>query len=81
MSDINHAPELADILADLPRFTNAIQHLAQRLGLELPLLEVDHIALRCHQNATAERWKQGLLRCATLFSQRRLPGDLSPCLN
>ncbi|AUX72949.1 VOC family protein [Erwinia pyrifoliae] len=74
MSDIKHVPELADILADLPRFTNAIHHLAQRLGLDLLPLEVDHIALRCHQNATAERWQQGLLRCATLFSQKDIAG-------
>ncbi|CCG87523.1 VOC family protein [Erwinia piriflorinigrans] len=74
MSDMKNVQELADLVADLPRFTESIHHLAQRLALDLPPLEVDHIALRCHQYATAERWKQGLLRCGTLFSQKEIAG-------
>ncbi|WP_042958835.1 VOC family protein [Erwinia tasmaniensis] len=74
MSEMKNVEELADLAADLPRFTQLLTHLAQRLALDLLPLEVDHIALRCHQNATAERWKQGLLRCATLFSQKEIAG-------
>ncbi|PMC22351.1 metalloprotein, partial [Klebsiella aerogenes] len=45
--------ELNDISADLPRFSDALQALAERLGLELAPLDADHISLRCHQNTTA----------------------------
>lgn len=67
-------PELNDLANDLPRFLQSLYHLAQRLGLELDALEVDHIAVRCHQNTTAERWKQGLLRIGELFSEKEIAG-------
>ena len=51
--------ELQDIVADLPRFTEALTGLAARLGLDIAPLEADHISLRCHQNTTAERWRKG----------------------
>lgn len=74
MLSINSAEELSDLTNDLPRFVQDLQHLAQRLGLDLDLLEVDHIAVRCHQNATAARWKQGFLRCGSLFSEKEIAG-------
>ena len=61
--------ELQDIAADLPRFTGALTGLATRLGLDITPLTADHISLRCHQNATAERWRKGLLKCGTLLSE------------
>lgn len=66
--------ELKDIAADLPRFTDALTGLATRLGLDITPLTADHISLRCHQNATAERWRKGLLQCGTLLSENIING-------
>ncbi|NIG76707.1 VOC family protein [Klebsiella sp. Ap-873] len=66
--------ELHDISADLPRFTKALTELATRLGLEIAPLDADHISLRCHQNATAERWRAGLEKCGTLLSENIING-------
>ena len=74
MSEISQQAELQDLHTDLVRFEEALSHLAQRLGLDLNALKADHIAVRCHQNTTAERWKQGLLRCGTLFSEKQIAG-------
>ncbi|MEN5015218.1 VOC family protein [Erwinia sp. Eh17-17] len=74
MSGIKNAEELSDLVNDLPRFLHSLNQLAQRLDLALDDLEVDHIAVRCHQNTTAERWKQGLLRCGSLFSEKIIAG-------
>ena len=59
MANWHSIDELHDISADLPRFTQAFTELATRLGLDIAPLEADHISLRCHQNATAERWRRG----------------------
>lgn len=67
-------PELDDLQNDLPRFETALQDLALRLGLALTGLEADHIAVRCNQNTTAERWKRGLLQIGTLFSEAMING-------
>lgn len=74
MSDFHQQAELQDLCADLPRFVHSLNQLAQRLALDLHSLEADHIAVRCHQNTTAERWKQGLLRCGDLFSEKHIAG-------
>lgn len=66
--------QLQDLRDDLPRFTQALQVLASRLGLDIAPLEADHISLRCHQNATAERWRQGLELCGTLLSENIING-------
>ncbi|WP_313110317.1 VOC family protein [Atlantibacter sp.] len=66
--------ELQDIAADLPRFTDALTGLATRLGLDITPLTADHISLRCHQNATAERWRKGLLQSGTLLSENIING-------
>lgn len=63
MANWHTIDELHDISADLLRFTQAFTELATRLGLDIAPLEADHISLRCHQNATAERW-----RCVALSS-------------
>lgn len=67
-------PELEDLHRDLARFESALQKLAQRLGLSLADLEADHIAVRCHQITTAERWKRGLAQIGTLFSEAMING-------
>lgn len=66
--------ELNDLVNDLPRFERALYDLADRLGLALAQLEVDHIAVRCHQNTTAERWKKGFLQHGVLFSEKEING-------
>lgn len=66
--------ELNDLKQDLLRFEPALQHFASRLGLELAKHKVDHVAVRCHQNATAERWKAGLLQIAQPFSEAMING-------
>lgn len=66
--------ELDDLRLDLPRFEQALQQFAARLQLDLSSFTADHISLRCHQNATAERWRQGLMQCGTLLSESMING-------
>lgn len=74
MANWQHIEQLADIAADLPRFSEALNGLARRLGLDIAPLAADHISLRCHQNATAERWRTGLEQCGELLSQSIING-------
>lgn len=74
MSSWKSIKELNDLVDDLARFEQEIDALATTLGLPLADLEIDHISLRCHQNTTAERWKQGLLQAGTLFSDKMING-------
>ncbi len=66
MANWQQNEQLADITADLPRFSDALERFTARLGLEIAGLDADHISLRCHQNTTAERWRRGLEQCGTL---------------
>ncbi|WP_337012548.1 VOC family protein [Pantoea sp. AS142] len=66
--------ELDDLKADLGRFEESLQNFAQRLGVCLNDLEVDHIAVRCHQDATAMRWQLGLQQIGTEFSAAMING-------
>ncbi|MGK3142092.1 VOC family protein [Pantoea sp. C2G6] len=66
--------ELDDLKRDLTRFEQSLQDFAQRLGLRLNDLEVDHIAVRCHQETTAARWQQGLGQIGTCFSEAMING-------
>ncbi|MGL5602127.1 MAG: VOC family protein [Silvania sp.] len=66
--------DLQDIAADLPRFTEAFTTLADRLGLDIVPLAADHISLRCHQNATADRWRRGFEQCGELLSENIING-------
>ncbi len=52
----------------------AFTELATRLGLDIAPLEADHISLRCHQNATAERWRRGFEQCGELLSENIING-------
>ncbi len=70
----NCPEELMDIIDDLPRFDRALMNLATRLDLNLVQLNADHIALRCHQVTTAERWKRGLSQMGELFSENMING-------
>ncbi|CAK9884808.1 MAG: Protein YecM [Candidatus Erwinia impunctatus] len=74
MNLFSEITELRELHHDLSRFTAELETLAQRVGLSLAELTADHIALRCHQNSTAERWKAGLLQAGTLFSEKIING-------
>lgn len=70
----NFPTELSDLEQDLSRFDGALSAFAARLGIEITQHEVDHIAVRCHQLTTAERWKSGLLQIGTAFSEAMING-------
>lgn len=74
MTNFHHCEELEDLNQDLPRFIEQLEALATRLGLKLAQLEIDHIAVRCHQSETAERWERGLLKAGQLFSTNNING-------
>ncbi|VTR17728.1 Uncharacterized protein conserved in bacteria [Serratia fonticola] len=61
MTTLSSIAELNDLTLDLPRFELALEQFAQRLHLELVKFSADHISLRCHQNSTADRWRQGVV--------------------
>lgn len=74
MANWQSIAELKDITADLPRFTRALGELAARLGLDIAPLDADHISLRCHQNTTAQRWREGFEKCGRLLSENQING-------
>ncbi|MGL6020282.1 MAG: VOC family protein [Gibbsiella quercinecans] len=74
MAPLSAVAELNDLALDLPRFTQTLAQFADKLDLDLSLFTADHIAVRCHQDATAERWRHGLLQCGTLLSQAMING-------
>ncbi|KEY57943.1 YecM protein [Serratia sp. DD3] len=74
MTDLLSINELNDLALDLPRFEQALSEFAQKLHLELSQYHADHISLRCHQDSTAERWRQGLLQCGVLLSENIING-------
>lgn len=67
---------LDDLVLDLPHFEQALAQFAEKLQLDLSQFNADHISVRCHQFTTAERWRQGLLQCATLLSEKKIKGRL-----
>ncbi len=71
---MNFPMDLGDLERDMSRFEIEIQQFAERLGLNLAELEADHIAVRCHQFATAERWKTGFLQIGNQFSEAMING-------
>jgi len=68
------AEELSDLVNDSAAFTARLNDLATRLGLDLAAHHADHIAVRCHQESTAERWKKGFLQHGVLFSEKLIAG-------
>lgn len=70
-----HFPgELDDLKQDMARFEQSLMNFSERLGINLAEHEADHVAVRCHQFATAERWKSGLLQIGTQFSEAMING-------
>ncbi|WP_409307542.1 VOC family protein [Pectobacterium sp. B1J-3] len=62
---------------DLLRFEHDITALVNTLELDVSLFRADHIALRCHQNSTAERWyrelsDKGQLLCNNMINGRNI---------
>lgn len=74
MTNLSTISELNDLAQDLPRFERALSQFADRLHLELSQFSADHISVRCHQNSTAERWREGLLQCGSLLSETIING-------
>ncbi|WP_414148595.1 VOC family protein [Erwinia sp. BNK-24-b] len=70
----NVAEELSDLVNSSSEFLRYLNDLAARLGLDLVDLKADHIAVRCNQPATAERWKKGFLQHGVLFSEKEING-------
>lgn len=64
----------SELQQDLQRFEQALLQLADKLALDLTQFEADHIALRCNQNTTAERWKTELLTVGSLLSENNING-------
>ncbi|MCC3747401.1 VOC family protein [Rouxiella badensis] len=74
MTTINAVPELADLVADLPRFNQLLNAFAEKLCLNLADFYADHISVRCHQNTTADRWRQGFSQCGSLLNETEING-------
>lgn len=74
MLEMKQITELADLVNDMPRFVDALTSFSERLQLDLSAYHADHISLRCHQNATADRWREGLAQCATLLNETKING-------
>lgn len=74
MTTLNAVPELSDLVADLPRFTELLESFAQKLQLELADFYADHISVRCHQNTTADRWRKGFEQCGSLLNETEING-------
>jgi len=72
--ELDFPSELSDLKQDLSRFEQALHAFAERLGLNLTEHEADHVAVRCHQYATAERWRAGFLQMGTQFSEAMING-------
>ncbi|SLM63212.1 MULTISPECIES: VOC family protein [Dickeya] len=64
------------LIDDLSRFELELEQFSRQLELDLGLFEADHISLRCHQQQTAERWREALLSCGVLLSENRINGRL-----
>ena len=67
-------PQLADLSEDVIRFGSLLADLARRLGLDLTVYPVDHIALRCYQDATAQRWFDGWRQAGNCLKESPVNG-------
>ncbi|MGJ3352352.1 VOC family protein [Providencia sp. Je.9.19] len=74
MIDLSIVPELDDLWADLPVFEQKLQLMATELQISLTDYHIDHISVRCHHLITANRWHNGLIKCANLLSDNQING-------
>ncbi len=65
---------LQDLHSDLFRFSRQVKLLADRCGIKLNEYGIDHIALRCHQVSTANRWYQGFEKAGHCFNETEING-------
>ncbi|OSN04755.1 VOC family protein [Lonsdalea iberica] len=73
-------PLPTSLMDDLSRFESEMFKLAEQLSLDIGLFEADHISLRCHQNATAERWREALLNNGATLLAENVINDRPICL-
>lgn len=76
MSSIKNIVELSDLNESLSNFSHKLTTMAQHLNLSLTEFHCDHIAVRCNQFSTAERWRAGWLQCATIMSENVINGRI-----
>lgn len=74
MSQLSTISELQDLSLGLEPFEQQISQFADLLELKLTDFHCDHVSVRCHQLATAERWRRGFMQCATLLSEKDING-------
>lgn len=74
MFEFEKNAELSDLYQGLPEFEAKLLALLQQLDLSLESYEADHISVRCYQQATAERWRAGLMQCGDLISEKNING-------
>ncbi|AKJ43839.1 metal-binding protein [Pragia fontium] len=58
----------------MPLFIDKLLGALQHLELSLEGYHADHISVRCFQQATAERWRKGLMQCGELLSEKMING-------
>lgn len=71
---IKNIPELYDLTEQFADFEHKIISLSTKMGLFLPDFYSDHVAIRCNQMETAERWRKGFAQCGTLLSEKVFNG-------
>ncbi|MGL9723637.1 VOC family protein [Sodalis sp. (in: enterobacteria)] len=67
-------PQLLDLKIDLVRFDAELYALTNRLGILPEAFLIDHIAVRCHQTVTAQRWYQGFSQCGRVLNETKING-------
>lgn len=72
MIEFVRVPELQDLWDSLPEFELKLTQMAKVLAISLTDFPIDHISVRCHHIATAERWREGLSQCAQLLSDNEI---------
>ncbi|BAE74524.1 hypothetical protein SGGMMB4_02839 [Sodalis glossinidius str. 'morsitans'] len=68
------APQLLDLKIDFPRFEAELYALTNRLGILPEAFFIDHIAVRCHQDVTAQRWYHDFSQCGHLLHEAEING-------
>ncbi|MBO1916027.1 VOC family protein [Providencia rettgeri] len=58
MPQFSKISQLQDLWDDLPIFIGKLQQMAQEINVLLSSFPIDHISVRCHHIATAERWQR-----------------------
>lgn len=71
---IKNIAELVDLSEQITTFEARIINLADKVDLSLNDFHCDHISVRCHLLATAERWRQGFMKCGDLLSDKEING-------